>query len=69
MKNSGVPEEVATAELDAIRRLAALVSLPLVEEDVTHLAYSMRRVLVAVEPLLSTGNTLTPDPALFDPRR
>lgn len=64
-----VPEEPANVELDAIRTLAALLSLPLMEEDLAHLAVSMRRMSASVELLLSTSHALTPDPTLFDPRR
>ncbi len=69
MNDTGVPDEPASAELDAIGSLAALVSLPLMEGDIAHLACSMRRLSAAMEPLLSSINRFTPDPTLFDPRR
>jgi hypothetical protein len=67
--NTGVPDGPTVAELDSIGSLAALVSLPLMEDDIADLASSMRRLSAAAQPLLSSSFTCTPDPTLFDPRR
>jgi hypothetical protein len=67
--NTGVPDGPTVAELDSIVSLAALVSLPLMEEDIAHVASSMRRLSAAAQSLLSSSYALTPDPTLFDPRR
>jgi Asp-tRNA(Asn)/Glu-tRNA(Gln) amidotransferase C subunit len=69
VKITSVPDEPSIAELDSIRRLAALVSLPLMEEDIAPLASSMRRLVASVEPLLAADCASVPEPTLFDPRR
>jgi hypothetical protein len=67
--NTGVPDEPTIPELDSIGTLAALVSLPLMEGDIAHVASSMRRLSAAAQSLLSSSYAFTPDPTLFDPRR
>jgi hypothetical protein len=66
--NTGVPDGATVTELGAIRSLAALVSLPLMEDDIAHLASALRRLSAAAQPLLPNGYAFTPDPTLFDPR-
>lgn len=65
----GAPDEPTNAKFDLIEGLAALVSLPLMEGDLAHLASAMRHLSVAAQPLLSSGESFHPDPTMFDPRR
>lgn len=69
MHNTGFPDGPTIAEVDAIGSLAALVSLPLMEEDIAHDASSIRLLSAAAQPLLSSSYASTPGPTLFGPRR